>query len=140
MSDQHVSLKQCLKRLIWKLHEIESTVCDFNGDHELLFERINKYVEELASLQSHSESVKDIEVPVELLRYMDEGGNPDTFTSDIFRRALRSNQQSMGKAQAFSQFRDAVEAQLQAQCPQDLAAYRADAPDDGADAAQEQQQ
>ena len=46
-----------------------------------------------------------MDVPVDLLRTIDEGGNPDVFTADIFERANRSNQLSKGKAQAFASFR-----------------------------------
>lgn len=46
-----------------------------------------------------------VDVPVDLLRAIDEGGNPDVFTADIFERANRGNQLSKGKAQAFADFR-----------------------------------
>ena len=37
---------------------------------------------------------------IEPLRHVDSGGNPDTFTSDVFRAALRANQGAKGKVQA----------------------------------------
>ena len=46
-----------------------------------------------------------MDIPVDLLRTIDEGGNPDVFTAGIFERANRSNQLSKGKAQAFAGFR-----------------------------------
>ena len=46
-----------------------------------------------------------VDVPVDLLRTIDEGGNPDVFTAEIFERANRANQLSKGKAQAFASFR-----------------------------------
>ena len=33
-------------------------------------------------------------------RYVDGGGNPDTFTSDVFKAALKENQGAKGKVQA----------------------------------------
>ena len=46
-----------------------------------------------------------MDVPVDLLRAIDEGGNPDVFTAEIFERANRANQLSKGKAEAFASFR-----------------------------------
>ncbi len=59
---------------------------------------------ELGGLASHREALA-VDVPVELLRYVDEGGNPDAFTSEIFQRANRSNQLVKGKVEAFASFR-----------------------------------
>ncbi len=59
---------------------------------------------ELGGLSSHREALA-VDVPVELLRYIDEGGNPDAFTSEIFNRANRSNQLAKGKVEAFGAFR-----------------------------------
>jgi Transcription factor subunit Med10 of Mediator complex len=42
-----------------------------------------------------------VEVPVSLLHFVDEGGNPDVFTSEIFRQCLRENQAAKGKVEAF---------------------------------------
>ena len=64
----------------------------------------NQYVEELSKLQQLREAVK-VDVPVELLQHIDEGGNPDVFTSDLFKRSLRANQLSKGKVEAFRTFR-----------------------------------
>ena len=46
-----------------------------------------------------------VEVPVELLKYVDEGGNPDAFTAEVFRRANRGNQLARGRVQAFARLR-----------------------------------
>ena len=59
---------------------------------------------DLQSLEEKRELLA-VDVPVDLLRTIDEGGNPDVFTADIFERANRSNQLSKGKAQAFASFR-----------------------------------
>ena len=59
---------------------------------------------DLQSLEEKRELLA-VDVPVDLLRTIDEGGNPDVFTAGIFERANRSNQLSKGKAQAFASFR-----------------------------------
>lgn len=64
----------------------------------------NGLVGELGGLAEQRESLA-VEVPVELLRYVDEGGNPDVFTAETFRRANRGNQLAKGRVQAFAQLR-----------------------------------
>ncbi len=61
---------------------------------------------ELGGLAEQRESLA-AEVPVELLKYIDEGGNPDVFTAEAFRRAHRGNQLAKGRVQAFAQLRRA---------------------------------
>eukprot|EP00884_Botryococcus_braunii_P013808 jgi/Botrbrau1/22428/Bobra.0091s0030.1 len=41
-------------------------------------------------------------------RYLDEGGNPDEFTTEVFHRANRGNQLAKGKSDALAAFRDAL--------------------------------
>lgn len=64
----------------------------------------NGLVTDLGGLASHRGGLA-VDIPVELLRYVDEGGNPDVFTSEIFQRANRSNQLAKGKVEAFAAFR-----------------------------------
>lgn len=45
-------------------------------------------------------SAVDLQVPVELLRYLDDGGNPDAFTTEMFSRAHADNQQAKGRVDA----------------------------------------
>jgi hypothetical protein len=57
----------CTTSRAWQIYELEATVTDFNGDHELLHERINALLAELGRLQSQRDGAA-FEVPVELLR------------------------------------------------------------------------
>ena len=66
--------------------------------------RREKFQKDLQSLQQKRDLLA-VDVPVDLLRAIDEGGNPDAFTAQIFERANRANQLSKGKAEAFAIFR-----------------------------------
>jgi mediator of RNA polymerase II transcription subunit 10 len=61
-------------------------------------------VAELGSLASQREALA-VDIPVELLRYIDEGGNPDVFTAEVFEQANKANQEAKGKVEAFAAFR-----------------------------------
>lgn len=41
------------------------------------------------------------EIPVELLTYVDDGGNPDAFIVDVIRSAAAANEAAKGKVEAF---------------------------------------
>ena len=78
----------------------------------------------LAELGAAREAVA-VDVPVELLQYVDGGGNPDAFTADVFRRANRGNQLAKGRAAALRGCRGALLAEARAAVPEDAAAYLA---------------
>ena len=75
--------------------------------HLVPVRRRNGLVAGLGELQAAREAVA-VDVPVELLQYVDGGGNPDAFTADVFRRANRGNQLAKGRVQALAGFRCAA--------------------------------
>eukprot|EP00887_Chlorella_sp_A99_P003272 scaffold9.g3272.t1 len=101
-------IKGAIERLLNKIQELEGMVSNFQGDNELLHRRINEYVEELGKLYAARSSL----VPVELLASMDDGGNPDTWTQDLFRSAILHNQGSKGRVQAVRALRDGLAQRL----------------------------
>ena len=71
-----------------------------------------KFQKDLQSLEQKRDLLA-VDVPVDLLRAIDEGGNPDVFTAQIFEHANRANQLSKGKAEAFASFRCAPQSPWQ---------------------------
>lgn len=61
-------------------------------------------MKELSGLAAEREALA-VDIPVELLAHIDEGGNPDVFTAEVFQRANRANQLAKGKAVAFAGLR-----------------------------------
>ena len=59
-----------------------------------------------AQTLSSSSGNPPLEVPAELLSYIDDGGNPDVFLSDSVKAAVESNQAVCGKVKAFIEFRN----------------------------------
>lgn len=58
-----------------------------------------QFVDGLRTLSTQRGAV-DLQVPAELLRYLDDGGNPDAFTTEVFSRAHADNQQAKGRVDA----------------------------------------
>jgi hypothetical protein len=46
-----------------------------------------------------------IEIPMELLTHLDDGGNPDSFIIDLFTACRSNNQIAKGKVESFKQLR-----------------------------------
>lgn len=88
----------------------------------------NEYLAELAKLQGLRDSLSPggvpIEVPIELLRYVDDGGNPDVFTVDAIKASVAANQISKGKAEAFRQLKDRTTQKLKEAFPEDITDYQ----------------
>lgn len=99
-----------------QIHELETTVCDYDANQDVLQTRMcvhapllqqqqhaifhsNQLVEGLQTLATQRDAV-DMQVPMELLRYLDDGGNPDSFTTEVFSRAQADNQQAKGRVDA----------------------------------------
>ena len=71
----------------------------------------------LGALASHR-AAANVDVPVEILAVVDDGGSPDAFTSAAFRRGNRANQLAKGKADALAALRDALLKEARAAFPE----------------------
>ena len=60
-----------------------------------------KALHELSTTPLRSRTGEAFEVPVELLRYLDDGGNPDVFVAEVVRSCQAANEASRGKVVAF---------------------------------------
>ncbi|KAL4434309.1 hypothetical protein ABPG75_000750 [Micractinium tetrahymenae] len=103
------SVVEAIDKVLFTINELEAIVGEFGGQNELLHAKLNQYVEELGKLDGVKDNMVGgglpVELAVELLRAVDEGTNPDTFTVQVFRDSLAQNQASKGKVEAFKQLR-----------------------------------
>ncbi len=105
-----------------QIHELESTICDYDGNQDVLQDRVYVHfnstpcatvTHHLVCFQPHRTQLTnnlrvlalqrdavDFYIPMELLRYLDDGGNPDSFTTEAFERAQEDNQIAKGRIDA----------------------------------------
>lgn len=118
-------LKDAIEATLWKIDEIESSLANFDGDGDLLAQRISDLHSSLGNLaQPQTREGAAVDVPVELLAALDDGLAPDAFTVQVFRRANRANQLSKGKAAAVSALRDALLSEASVKFPEAARAYK----------------
>jgi len=118
------SLENRLLDSLWKTHELQLSVENASGSNQqLLSGRVNGLVAGMADMSTLAGALRDVKVPVDLLRYIDDGGSPDAFTAEMLKNCLEENKRSKGKVEAFRSLEKAMLAELQEQFPEDTAAY-----------------
>lgn len=124
-SKQQKALLQSVRASLLKVEELEQTVGTFSGDQTLLDIQLNNLIASLKDLQSKQGACSGTEVPIDVLRALDAGGNPDIATLDLFTQSLQENQATKGKIQALSQLRDNLSKEAQEAYPHVSSSYQA---------------
>ncbi|EFN51713.1 hypothetical protein CHLNCDRAFT_54921 [Chlorella variabilis] len=122
------TVQDAIDRVLFKINELEAILGEFDGNNELLHTKLNEYIEELTKLDAVKDNMigagQQAELAVELLRAVDEGTNPDSFTVQLFRDSMAQNQASKGKVEAFRMLQQRVSQQLQQAYPAVAADYQ----------------
>lgn len=114
---------QAADQLLWKLVQLEDTLSDFSEDQQEVLEvLLNQYTETLGKLQSCCSLLED-NVPLDLVSFLDEGGNPDVFTRELFVGCVAANQEAKGKVLAFRQLSQELSQGLKGAYPKEHKAF-----------------
>lgn len=106
------------------LHQMHCTVSSFTANSQyILLERLNFLVNELNEMQKAAQNT-DIQVPLEVIRFIDDGKNPDEFTKDIINKCIQRNQTTKGKSEAFKNLRKQLLEELEQEYPEEVEVYR----------------
>uniref|UniRef100_A0A0C9QLS1 Mediator of RNA polymerase II transcription subunit 10 n=1 Tax=Wollemia nobilis TaxID=56998 RepID=A0A0C9QLS1_9CONI len=106
------------------LHQLHCTVSSFTVNSQLtLLERVNSLVCEFDEMQKAAQNC-DIQVPLEVVKLIDEGKNPDEFTKEIINKCIQRNQTTKGKSEAFKNLRKQLLEELEQTFPDEIEAYR----------------
>ncbi|KAG7668816.1 hypothetical protein Ndes2526B_g00522 [Nannochloris sp. 'desiccata'] len=128
--EQRKAVRESIDGVLAKITELETTITDFNGDNPALNLKLNEYTASLQSLHTAGMALlgrngAPYEVPVELLTYIDDGGNPDAFIIDVIRSAAVANEAAKGKVEAFRTLKEGLLEDIQSQFPEIIADYKA---------------
>eukprot|EP00850_Spirogloea_muscicola_P006405 SM000030S11414 [mRNA] locus=s30:569294:570744:- [translate_table: standard] len=95
-------LRAAVGRALAETHQLERTLGGYRDSSQLLlFERLNGLVKELAAVAEAADGCGDARVPLEVVRLIDEGRNPDSFTRDLLQACAARNQATKGRVDAF---------------------------------------
>jgi mediator of RNA polymerase II transcription subunit 10 len=95
------------------------------SSQHILNQKIKNIVTDLQEINKLKDTVKDVQIPVEVLKYVDEGKNPHLFTKDYIDKAMTKNQEVKGKIDSFKKFKAKMLLELNRHFPKEVEKYRA---------------
>ncbi|KAJ0666002.1 putative mediator complex, subunit Med10 [Helianthus annuus] len=113
-----------IQKTLGTIHQLYLTVSSFNVSSQLpLLQRLNSLVMEMDNMAKLSEKC-NIQVPMEVLKLIDDGKNPDEFTRDVLNSCIAKNQITKGKTDAFKALRKHHLEELEQAFPDEVDEYR----------------
>jgi mediator of RNA polymerase II transcription subunit 10 len=117
-------ISRSIQKSLGILHQMHCTVSSFTANSQLnLLDRINYLVNEINEMQKAAQDI-DIQVPLEVIKLIDDGKNPDEFTKDIINKCIQRNQTTKGKSEAFKNLRKQLLEELEQEYPEEVEVYR----------------
>ncbi|KAH1497015.1 hypothetical protein LV164_000612 [Aspergillus fumigatus] len=126
-----------LKEVIQHLFEIQSAVHGYLGPETQteLVRKIKNLTLALSTLSTHTKPqppsqddeqkgsandplLRDIQLPPEIIDYVDAARNPDIYTREFVELVQRGNQDLKGKKEAFASFRDVLAREMRSAMPE----------------------
>ncbi|TRY72696.1 hypothetical protein TCAL_03396 [Tigriopus californicus] len=119
-------LEQQLERSIENVRQIKIIVSDFQPQGQpALNQKLQQVVKDLQEIDKLRPKVQDLQVPLEVFDYIDEGRNPQYYTKDCMEKALAKNEEERGKIDAYRMFKARLMLELTNVFPKQMANYRA---------------
>ncbi|MCJ1313227.1 RNA polymerase II mediator complex subunit [Agyrium rufum] len=109
----HDILDENLKNTIQTLYEIQSITHGYAGDitHPILTSKITSLTDSLVALSLSATSVANhpaLQIPPEIIQYVDEGRNPDIYSREFVELVQKGNMLLKGKTLALRGFADVL--------------------------------
>ncbi|MCO5602025.1 hypothetical protein L7F22_056152 [Adiantum nelumboides] len=127
-SQQHQALDDIsasIQRSLALLHQLHCSVSSFTLPSQLtLLDRLNGVMKELSVMHSAAEDCH-FQIPIDVIRLVDDGKNPDEFTKDLLNNCIQRNQATKGKVDAFKALRKHLLEEVEEAYPEETEAYRA---------------
>ena len=127
------ALESQLESLIENFRQLGIIVTDFQPQGQtILNQKINQIVTSLQDIERSKNNMQDIQVPLDIFDYIDQGRNPQLYTKDCMEKALSKNEDVKGKIDNYRRFKSMLLTELTKVFPNELAKYRAVRGDDRA--------
>ncbi|KAK3707964.1 hypothetical protein QZH41_001720 [Actinostola sp. cb2023] len=118
-------LEQTIEQFMESTRQIGIIVSDFQpGSQGVLNQKINIMVDNMKEIEKCKALVKDVEVPLEVFEYIDQGRNPQLYTKDCLEKALVKNEQVKGKIDSLKNFKSVLTSELTKAFPKEMKEYQ----------------
>ncbi|GFV05949.1 mediator of RNA polymerase II transcription subunit 10 [Trichonephila clavipes] len=102
MSSQLENLEGNLELFIENVRQLGIIVSDFQPQGQtILNQKIAQMVTYMQEIDKCKNQVQDIQVPLEVFEYIDQGRNPQLYTKDCMEKALNKNEVVKGKIDSY---------------------------------------
>ncbi|GAU91181.1 hypothetical protein RvY_03488 [Ramazzottius varieornatus] len=124
--DQLDHFKELLESVMESYRELGIIVSDVQPTSQpVINQRLNGQINGLRELDYAKGALGDIRVPFEVVQYVDQGLNPQSYTKDCMEKSIQKNEEVKGKIDAFKKFRAHLLVELARSFPNEMAKYRA---------------
>uniref|UniRef100_A0A3P9PVD3 Mediator of RNA polymerase II transcription subunit 10 n=2 Tax=Poecilia TaxID=8080 RepID=A0A3P9PVD3_POERE len=113
MAEKFDNLEEHLEKFIENIRQLGIIVSDFQPSTSFK-DNIDKCQKQL----------HDINVPLEVFEYIDQGRNPQLYTKECLERALARNEQVKGKIDTMTKFKSLLISELSKVFPEEMAKYK----------------
>ncbi|KAF8788144.1 mediator of RNA polymerase II transcription subunit 10-like [Argiope bruennichi] len=131
MSSALENLEGNLELFIENVRQLGIIVSDFQPQGQtILNQKIAQMVTYMQEIDKCKNQVQDLQVPLEVFEYIDQGRNPQLYTKDCMEKALNKNEVVKGKIDSYRRFKGLLLVELSKVFPNEMAKYRAIRGDD----------
>ncbi|XP_072013245.1 mediator of RNA polymerase II transcription subunit 10-like [Amphiura filiformis] len=124
-SEKFDSLVENLERFIENTRQLGIIVSDFQPQGQVtLNQKLHTLVTGLQELDKNKSQVQDVQVPLEVFEYIDQGKNPQLYTKDCMEKAVVKNEQVKGKIETFRKFKKSLVTELSKMFPEEMDKYK----------------
>ncbi|RPB26084.1 hypothetical protein L211DRAFT_835443 [Terfezia boudieri ATCC MYA-4762] len=113
------NVEKQLRNVIQTLYEAQVAISDYAGPQSI--EAVQQQMNRLVSQYSELDKIKDtldVNIPKEIVMYVEDGRNPDIYTREFVEIVAKQNQFLNGKMRAFEDFRDVLAEQIKTTFPE----------------------
>ncbi|XP_042188430.1 mediator of RNA polymerase II transcription subunit 10 [Callorhinchus milii] len=126
MADKFDNLEEHLEKFIENIRQLGIIVSDFQPSSQAgLNQKLNSMITGLQDVDKCRQQLHDINVPLEVFEYIDQGRNPQLYTKECLERALAKNEQVKGKIDTLKKFKGLLIHELSKVFPEEMSKYRA---------------
>ncbi|CAM1298452.1 MED10 (predicted) [Pycnogonum litorale] len=126
MTSSLEALEGNLEMFIENVRQLGIIVSDFQPQgQQVLNQKLNSMISGMQEIEKCKQQVQDVQVPLEVFEYIDQGQNPQLYTKDCMEKALTKNEAVKGKIDSLRIFKAHLLVELSKTFPHDMAKYRA---------------
>ncbi|XP_038668733.1 mediator of RNA polymerase II transcription subunit 10-like [Scyliorhinus canicula] len=126
MAEKFDNLEEHLEKFIENIRQLGIIVSDFQPSSQAgLNQKLNSMITGLQDVDECRQQLHDINVPLEVFEYVDQGRNPQLYTKECLERALAKNEQVKGKIDTLKKFKGLLIHELSKVFPEEMSKYRA---------------